>query len=59
MDKTHTKKLKRKVKLAGRKICHGSTEACQTFTNHRPLGKVTKKGTKPKPKAKKSYANIK
>jgi hypothetical protein len=47
------KKLKRKRKLAGRKICHGNTTRCQD--EHSITTKKTPKGTKPKKKEKKIY----
>lgn len=44
------KKLKRKRKLAGRKICHGNTTRCQD--EHDIRSKKTPKGTKPEAKKK-------
>lgn len=52
------KNLKRKNKLNGRIKCHGSKESCVVLfkeEHHRPLGKITPKGTKPIKKAKKKY----
>lgn len=52
------KKLKRKIKLKGRKICHGNTSSCKKELHlgiHRPFGKKTPKGTKPVKKVKKNY----
>lgn len=45
------KELKRKKILAGRVKCHGNKNSCireVKLGNYRPLGKKTKKGTKPK-----------
>lgn len=56
------KKLKRKIKLQGRKICHGTTENCLKlvkFGQHRSLGKKTAKGTKIIKKKKKVYKVVK
>jgi hypothetical protein len=52
------KNLKREKKLKGRILCHGNKSSCvQLFKedHHRPLGKKTPKGTKPKKKEKKVY----
>jgi hypothetical protein len=51
------KKQKRKIKLAGRKICHGNTTACK-LEHPQTLGKKTPKGTKPIKKKKKIYPKV-
>lgn len=47
------KKLKRKIKLKGRIICHGNTTNCKK--EHDTKTKSTPKGTKPVKKTKKIY----
>lgn len=50
--------IKRERKLKGRIKCHGDKSSCKELLklgHHRPLGKKTKKDTKPTKKIKKNY----